>query len=100
VELVRASRELPFLELGASVRASLALDKAARAWALSHGRDYVIPEDVEELFEPVVLHRLLIGEELLLDEGISRTDLARRVWEACLEHAPRPDPAWDAARPR
>ena len=35
VDLVRATRELPFLELGASVRASLALDRASRAWALA-----------------------------------------------------------------
>ena len=100
VDLVRATRELPFLELGASVRASLALDRAARAWALSQSRDYVVPEDVEELFEPVVLHRLLLGEELLLDERISRTDIASRVWEACLERAPRPEPDWDRANPQ
>ncbi len=98
VELVRATRSLAFLELGASVRASLALDKAARAWALAHGREYVVPDDVEELFEPVVVHRLLIGEELLLDEELSRSHLARRVWEACLERAPRPDPDWDSTR--
>ena len=100
VDLVHATRELPFLELGASVRASLALDRAARAWALSQSRDYVVPEDVEELFEPVVLHRLLLGEELLLDERISRTDIASRVWEACLERAPRPEPDWDRANPQ
>jgi MoxR-like ATPase len=100
VDLVRATRELPFLELGASVRASLALDRAARAWALAHGRDYVVPEDVERLFEPVVLHRLLLGEELLVDESLSRDEIVRRVWEACLESAPRPEPDWDGATPR
>jgi MoxR-like ATPase len=100
VDLVRATRELPFLELGASVRASLALDRAARAWALAHGRDYVVPEDVERLFEPVVLHRLLLGEEVLVDENLSRDELVRRVWEACLERAPRPEPDWDGATPR
>ena len=72
VDLVRATRELPFLELGASVRASLALDRASRAWALADGRDYVVPEDVERLFEPVVSHRILLGEELLVDESVSR----------------------------
>jgi MoxR-like ATPase len=100
VDLVRATRELPFLALGASVRASLALDRAARAWALAHGRDYVVPEDVEGLFEPVVVHRLLLGEELLVDESVSRSELVRRVWEACLERAPRPEPDWDGATPR
>jgi MoxR-like ATPase len=100
VDLVRATRELPFLELGASVRASLALDRLSRAWALAHGRDFVVPEDVEELFESVVVHRLLIGEALLVDEGASREDIARRVSEACLERAPRPGPDWDSGTPR
>ena len=99
VDLVRATRELPFLELGASVRASLALDRLSRAWALAHGRDFVVPQDVEALFEPVVGHRLLVGEALLVDEGASRADIARRVWEACLERAPRPAPDWDPATP-
>jgi MoxR-like ATPase len=99
VDLVRATRELPFLALGASVRASLALDRASRAWALAHGRDYVVPDDVEALFEPVVVHRLLPGEELLVDEGASREDLVRLVWAACLERAPRPEPDWDRQSP-
>jgi MoxR-like ATPase len=100
VDLVRATRELPFLELGASVRASLALDRLSRAWALAHRRDYVVPEDVEELFAPVVMHRLLVGEGLLVDEGVSRADIVRRVWESSLERAPRPEPDWDTATPR
>ena len=100
VDLVRATRELPFLELGASVRASLALDRVSRAWALAHGRDYVVPEDVERLFEPVVIHRMLLGEELLVEESVSRGEIVRRVWEACLERAPRPEPEWDGATPR
>jgi MoxR-like ATPase len=100
VDLVRATRELPFLELGASVRASLALDRLSRAWALAPRRDYVVPDDVEELFEPVVVHRLLVGEELLVDESASRADIVRRVWEACLERAPRPEPDWDTATRR
>ena len=99
VDLVRATRDLEFLELGASVRASLALDRVSRAWALAHGRDYVVPDDVEELFEPVVVHRLLLGEELLLEET-SRADVVARVWAACLERAPRPEPDWDRESPQ
>ena len=41
VRLVRATRELDEVEVGASVRGSLALAKTARAWALLHGRDHV-----------------------------------------------------------
>jgi len=100
VELVRATRDLSFLELGASVRASLALDRLSRAWALAHRRDYVVPEDLEELFAPVVVHRLVLGEALLVDEGASRAEIVSRVWDACLERAPRPEPDWDTATPR
>ena len=47
VDLVRATRELDAVAIGASVRGSLALERAVRAWALLHGRDYVVPDDVE-----------------------------------------------------
>ena len=42
------------------MRGSLALVKTARAWALLHGRDHVLPEDVEQLFVPVLGHRLML----------------------------------------
>ena len=47
------------VDVGASVRGSLALERAARAWALLDGRDYVTPVDVERLFLPVVVHRIV-----------------------------------------
>ena len=43
VDLVRATRSLDLVEVGASVRGSLALERAARAWALVHGRSFVAP---------------------------------------------------------
>src|SRR5213080_1645068 len=46
------------LAIGRSVRGTLALSRAARAWALLHGRRYVIPEDVERLFVSVLMHRI------------------------------------------
>ena len=98
VELVRATRTLELVEVGASVRGSLALERAARAWALGHGRDYVVPPDVERLFEPVVMHRLVLAEELVL-EDVGEAELAVRVWNACLAVAPRPEPDWDLSRP-
>ena len=54
VDLVRATRELEIVQVGASVRGTLALERVARAWALLHGRPFVAPEDVEELFLPVL----------------------------------------------
>ena len=55
------------MEVGASVRGSLALIKTARAWALLHGRMYVTPEDIELLFVPVLGHRLLLAPTFLAE---------------------------------
>jgi MoxR-like ATPase len=98
VELVRATRSLDFVVLGASVRGSLSLERCARALALVEGRDHVEPEDVERLFEPVLVHRLVLAPDYLADEEPSTDEIARRVWEACLAAAPRPEPQWDEAR--
>ena len=59
VKLVRATRGLEIVDLSASVRGTLALERASRAWALIQGRDFVVPEDIEELFGPIVAHRVL-----------------------------------------
>jgi MoxR-like ATPase len=99
VELVRATRELEQVEVGASVRASLALERAVRAWALFEGRTYVVPADIERLFEPVVGHRLVLGVDFAIDaESLDRGELGRVIWEACLARAPRPQPDWDEDR--
>jgi MoxR-like ATPase len=96
VELVRATRSLDLVEVGASVRGSLALERAARAFALLHGRTFASPDDVEALFIPVITHRILYAAEVIVDDGASSAEAGRRVFEACLERAPRPEPAWDA----
>ena len=99
VELVRATRSLEQVEVGASVRASLSLERAMRAWALFAGRSYVVPADVERLFEPVVGHRLVLGVDFAVDaETLDREQLGRVIWEACLARAPRPQPDWDEDR--
>jgi MoxR-like ATPase len=77
VELVRATRDVDSVQIGASVRGTLALERAARAWALLDRRDYVIPADVEELFIPVLGHRVSFRPAFRAQ--------ARRVgWEAAL----------------
>jgi MoxR-like ATPase len=98
VALIRATRQVEFVALGASVRGSLALERAARAWALVHGRDHAEPEDVEALFTPVVAHRLLLEPEFLSETDQSPDAIASRVWTRCLELAPRPAPDWEGAR--
>jgi MoxR-like ATPase len=60
VNLVRATRKVPSLLIGASPRASLHLMRAAQALAILRGRHYVLPDDVKWLAEPVLAHRLII----------------------------------------
>jgi len=91
VQLVRATRELDVVELSASVRGSIALERMARAWALVHGRDYVEPADVEFLFAPVIGHRLLFAPGFgVIGHKLGRRDAVGQVWERCLAAAPRP----------
>ncbi|MDQ3778732.1 MAG: AAA family ATPase [Actinomycetota bacterium] len=94
IDLVRATRALDILALGASVRGSLALERAARAWALLNDRDYVIPEDIEELFLPVLGHRILFTPAFLVEvRKIGRARAREQFRERCLELAPRPEAA-------
>jgi MoxR-like ATPase len=95
VELVRATRQVEEVSVGASVRASLALERVARAWALIHGRSYVDPRDIEALFVPVVAHRLVFEPFALAVEGMaSDGSLLERIKDRCLRIAPIPEPAW------
>jgi MoxR-like ATPase len=91
VDLVRASREVEIVSIGGSVRGSLALERAVRAWALLHGRPYVVPEDVERLFSPVLVHRVVFRPSFLADARKLGWDAAIDEFRArCLERAPRP----------
>ena len=66
VEIVRATRVHPELQLGGSPRASVALYRAAQAAAALAGRDFVTPDDVKGLVIPVLAHRLVVD----LDRGL------------------------------
>ena len=91
VRLVRSTRDLEILELPASVRGTLALERAVRAWALLDGRDHVIPEDVEALFPRILAHRVLFTTPFIAaTRNLSRNEVLQRFWECCLELAPRP----------
>jgi MoxR-like ATPase len=67
VALAQATRETPLLRLGASPRASLSLQHAAQAVAALAGRDYVTPDDVQELIVPVLAHRLIVARDAAID---------------------------------
>ncbi|MGZ4399659.1 MAG: AAA family ATPase, partial [Gaiellaceae bacterium] len=91
IELVRSTRELAGVQIGASVRGSLALERGARALALLEGRGHVEPQDVERLVEPVLSHRLLLAPAYTLSEEHEAEP--KSLLERCLRLAPRPAPA-------
>jgi MoxR-like ATPase len=77
VDLIRATREHPSLQYGASPRAASMLAMAARAFAALQGRDYVIPDDVKHLATPVLRHRVVLSpgaeiEGLTFDQIIAQ----------------------------
>jgi MoxR-like ATPase len=95
VRLVRATRSLREVEVGASVRGSLALVKTARAWALLHERNHVLPDDVEQLFVPVLGHRLMLAPSYLAEtRNMSRDETLQQIQLRCFELAPPPRPDW------
>lgn len=65
--LVRATRESPDLEVGASPRAGAMLARAARARAALDGRAYVIPDDVKALAVPALRHRVILSPAAQID---------------------------------
>ncbi len=66
VDLAGATRAHPQLALGMSPRATLALQRVARARAASLGRGHVLPDDIKALAEPVLGHRLILTPEARL----------------------------------
>jgi len=78
VDLVSATRDDSGLRLGASPRAAIQLLRASKALAAMSGRDHVLPDDIQALVEPVLVHRLLPSTESRLS-GRSTTDIIRAV---------------------
>jgi MoxR-like ATPase len=63
-DLIEFSRTSGYFQIGLSPRAGLQLMAATRAWAMLAGRDYAVPEDVQQILLPVVAHRLRNAEDL------------------------------------
>ncbi len=62
-QLATESRRHPNVKLGLSMRGCLAFTRAAKTWAVSQGRDHVIPDDIKDLAVPVMSHRLMLSAE-------------------------------------
>ncbi len=68
VTLVTETRNSPYLSLGASPRASLALMKTAQAYAFMNRREFVLPEDIAAIYKYVVAHRVTLKQEAKLNK--------------------------------
>ena len=78
-QIVQATRANKSLYLGASPRASVALLNSAKALATLRGRDFITPEDVQELAAPVLRHRVLLTPEREMEGGTADDVVAQLV---------------------
>ena len=76
VQLVAATRTRTDLQLAASPRASLALMKMAQAMSIFEGRDFIVPETIQELAADVVAHRLVLSPDARYSGASGRSIMA------------------------
>jgi MoxR-like ATPase len=81
VSLLRHTRESPRLALGGSPRSGIALLRLAKARALTEGRDFVVPEDVQALARHVLSHRLILAPEARAT-GVAAGDVVSEALDA------------------
>ncbi len=82
VSIVAETRRNPLVELGVSPRGTLALYRAAQAWALCSGRDYMVPDDVVKVAQVVLGHRVMLRQEARMKNMTAAsvvTDAVERV---------------------
>uniref|UniRef100_UPI00404B8956 AAA family ATPase n=1 Tax=Gelidibacter sp. TaxID=2018083 RepID=UPI00404B8956 len=80
-DIIVNTRNNPFLYLGASPRASIAILRASKAFAAMNGRDFVTPEDIKQAAIPVLQHRVIVTPEREM-EGISSKQIIKQIIEA------------------
>lgn len=89
IEAVHATRRHPKIMQGVSPRGTLAFVRAAQAFAMTEGRDYVVPEDIKSIAVPVLSHRLTLSvpaeniryEEMLIQEILNTVKVPVEEWE-------------------
>jgi MoxR-like ATPase len=82
------------IQIGCSPRATLGLVAASRALALIHGRDYVLPTDVQAVARDVMAHRIVLGFDAVAD-NIAPAQVVERI----LAMVPPPTPVWSSSQP-
>lgn len=86
VSIIRATRQHPAIETGASPRAGTMMAAAARAYAATNGRDFVIPDDIKRLALPLLRHRIVMTPASDI-EGITSDQVLRAIVDQ--QEAPR-----------
>ncbi len=74
-QIAEATRKAEKVILGISPRGELALMRAVQAWAIVNGRDYVLPDDIKRMAEPVLAHRMIVRSSYQSKEN--ETDILR-----------------------
>jgi MoxR-like ATPase len=92
VRLATATRNHPQVRVGVSPRGVIALTRAAAAYALIHGRGWVLPEDLKALLAPVFAHRILLSADAQL-RGVTATDVLRDAVSSVPVPLPSGEPA-------
>ena len=85
VDIVRGTRVVEGIQLGASLRASLSLMKAAQAIAILDGQSFVTPEHIQEIAIPTIAHRIAIDAQARFS-GLT----AQKIVEDILKTVPVP----------
>lgn len=80
-KIVKCTRENPFLYLGASPRASIAILNAAKGFAALRGRDFITPDDIKDSAVVVLQHRIILSPEKEM-EGIKAEDIVKHIIES------------------
>jgi MoxR-like ATPase len=78
VDIAETTRRHPALALGMSPRATLAIQRAARARAAASGREYVVPDDIKALAQAVLAHRLVPTPEAAM-QGVDTAEVVDDV---------------------
>ncbi|MGB3413810.1 MAG: MoxR family ATPase [Microbacteriaceae bacterium] len=76
--IIEASRNASQVHLGSSVRGAIALTRVAKTWAISQGRGFVIPDDVKQLANAVLSHRIILDAEAEFD-GVTATAVIAQI---------------------
>jgi MoxR-like ATPase len=82
IELVRKTRESTLIQLGASPRATIQLQRASQGHAFMQGRDFVMPEDIIAVAVPVLAHRIVLSQEARVG-SLSGSEVIARITKEC-----------------